>query len=195
MATDRTCAIAFALFMAGCATSSKNFKPKELAPGEGVFLGKVKVYIDGNDLTRRCYIGFNEDRKPYVSLDESGQVIAKSKTGPTSLSFLICTEFGLISVNHSCEWKGANFVNAGSGKQTYFGNVRIDWAPSGSGAKKAAAALTGGLGAGLSGAVNSCGDQQITVTNEPDEIKTVYQEIDPNLNVEASLISKPGTEK
>src|SRR5260221_4715587 len=103
----------------GCATSSKNFNLNDVAPDEGVFVGKIKIAVDGKDLTDHCYVGFNGNNKPYINLDKTGLVIGKSKKGNTSLSFIICTDYGLISVNHDCHWKNSTFTNAGGNIRTY----------------------------------------------------------------------------
>jgi hypothetical protein len=184
--------VSISILFFGCATSSKSFKTSDVKPDEGIFLGNIKIFIDGEDFTKHCYIGFNGNNKPYINLDESGDVIGKAKIGITELTYVTCLDMGLISVTHSCTWHGTVFSNVGKGKQTYFGNIVLNWSPSGTGAKKAATFLTGGLGAGALSGVNSCGKQEFTIVNTPEKIRKTYRDIDPtHVSIQSNLISGP----
>jgi len=176
-----------------CATSSTSLNVNDVKKDEGVFVGNIKVIVDGDDLTTHCYIGFNSDHKPYISLDSSGLVIGKAKAGTTGLTFVTCVDIGLVTKTHSCTWNGLDFLNAGNGKQTYFGNIRINWSPSGKGLKTTQAPAGGLPSDTVTSVVNYCGKQEITISNEIEPSKNAYAKLDPtHLNFQTNLIKSPG---
>lgn len=183
--------VSISVLIANCASSSKNFNTKDVKADEGIFVGNIKVFLNGEDFTKHCYIGFNGNNKPYISLDESGNIIAKTKIGKNTLTYIGCLEVKFISENHVCNWIGAEFLNVGKGKQTYIGNIRVDWNPSGGGGKKALS-LFGGAGAGLASGMSDCGTHEVKITNEPSGIKKAYSALDPgHTNFHVSVITSP----
>jgi hypothetical protein len=166
----------------GCSTVTTEFNPKEVKPDEGVIVGFVQVFEDGKDVTRNCTVSFNKNA-PYVALRGNGLVIAPAKVGPIAITRVACLT-GAMSARQ-CSFEGATFENVGHGKQTYFGDVKLEWNPSGANALLVSMSP-------LAGAVAGCNGLKFSVTNETQDIKDAYKKRDPeHVNVHVSLVSKP----
>ncbi len=132
-----------------CATNSKNLKLSTIKPEQGAFYGRVKIFIDNEDVTGNCYIGSKDlnDERVYFNLDQDGLFSGISKRGENWISELRCRK-GMS--NYSFLWKNKEltFQNAGNKKKTYFGDVTINW-DSKNDNTNYALFLLGGLGGGI----------------------------------------------
>lgn len=137
--------LALGLFLAGCATTYKDFKTAYIKPNEGVAIGKVNIKYNGKDLNKECAVCLNSVNGPCQNLTDEGLVFKNIPKGEASIRRIACKDTSLQHYNMS----GANF-QVGEGV-TYFGQVDIDWANKG-GFK--ASDMFGAIGAAISESSN-----------------------------------------
>lgn len=175
-----------ALFLlAGCATTSKDFKPQALKPDEGAVVGKVVVLYNGNEFTDQCAICFNSVNGPCYKLDKTGFVVMKIKAGPTSVRRLSCMD---TSEQHY-DMNGANF-EVTPGAKTYFGDLVFDWKNKGGFKVSSMFGLVGAIGDQSS----NDGVLKVKVSSNPKRTLMSYNEIvreDVKLPTKSSIVSLP----
>lgn len=132
-----------------CATNSKNLKLSTIKPEQGAFYGRVKIFIDNDDVTGNCYIGSKDpsDERVYLNLTQDGLFSGISKSGENWISELRCRK-GMSFYTFLWERKEFTFQNVGNKQKTYFGDVTINWDSNFDNTNKALF-LLGGLGGGI----------------------------------------------
>ena len=146
--------LAYALTLLGCATSSSNLKPSELAPDKGAFFGHVQIFNQAEDITSSCYVEFtdkDDHRKQYTSLDKTGWVFTTGVPGETYLSMGICTIGGFFKKNIHFNTRDLKFNISDQNTIAYFGHVVIRMNDDGS-VPVAAYMLGGAVGGAIAGA-------------------------------------------
>lgn len=113
------------VFLSGCATTYKDFKPSQVKPEEGVAIGKVNIKYNGKDFNKECAVCLNSVNGPCQNLTPEGFVFKNIPKGEASLRRIACKDTSLQHYNMN----GATFqVVEGT---NYFGNVEIEWANKG----------------------------------------------------------------
>lgn len=121
--------LAAILFLVSCALPQKadRVDPDRVEEGKGLILGRLKVILNGENVSRKCYALFKGEKLAQINLSESGLVFAEASSGANELHSIRCEDWGVIPVTHRCGFKDASFENQGRRKVTYFGELHIHW--------------------------------------------------------------------
>lgn len=105
---------------AGCASTLKDFTPPK-KDSENTVVGRVSIFVNGNDETEHCMIWFNESPRRWYKLGPQGLVAYKIRRGPARLSSIFCPGSG------SYDLQGNEFTVSADSRTTYFGDVTLRW--------------------------------------------------------------------
>lgn len=174
------------LFFA-CATSSTDLDLSRLEKEEGVFFGKITVYENDEDVTKKCYAEFtdrNESRVIYTSLDQTGRVYAKGPKQETYLSLLLCNSGGLMSTLRRIESRNLRFMNSGSSEAVYFGDVTFKMNTKGD----SVSPLVFLGGGAVAGAVAAAGGTHPTAVSVKDHLSSAEKDFRIRFGEKASVL-------
>jgi len=168
--------IAVAVSFAGCASAPRSLNPNELSADQGAFFGNVTVFNNGQNVTRGCYLVFtdsNEDRKAFISMDDTGWVFAAADPGTTFLSNINCKIQGSgLPYNSYYETRQLKFEVRKGKDFAYFGHVEVELNSDGSGVA-AATLLAGSIGNAIA-ANAAAGNERFRITNRIEDAVAVY---------------------
>lgn len=113
------------LYLSGCATTYKDFKPTEVKPNEGVAIGKVNIKYNGKDMNKECAVCLNSINGPCQNLTDEGFIFKNVPKGESSIRRIACKDTSLQHYNlNGAIFQVAEGIN-------YFGQVDIEWANKG----------------------------------------------------------------
>lgn len=117
------------LLFVGCAAKpAVSLDPSHIANEEAAILGHITATNRDVDETEHCYAEFQNtagQRVAYLSMDESGWIMATVPPGPTRLALVVCTIYGGVTENVYHSFLDGSFVVPGHDKLAYFGHVVI----------------------------------------------------------------------
>jgi hypothetical protein len=106
------------IFLAGCASSYKDFKVSDVDDDEGIAIGKINVVYNGETYNEECKICISDTCH---KLTEEGYVFMPLGQGTAIIEKLYCKD----GIEQNQAFQGAQFmVKQGV---TYFGDVTFNW--------------------------------------------------------------------
>jgi hypothetical protein len=122
------CGLAAAL-NAGCASKpAVSLDPSSIEHEEAAILGHITAYNQDIDETGHCYAEFQNtagERVAYLSLDETGWVMATVPPGPVKLAYVACVIYAAVTQTVVHQFEDASFVVPGQNKLAYFGHLAV----------------------------------------------------------------------
>ena len=189
-ASSRLVGLILLLLVSGCATS-KLTRLEDLSPREAVAIAKIRVMLNGKDVTKDAAVLFNAPStgipKYDYKVDENGYVFAKLPVGENSINYILHPD--RITQHHFRSGE-LNFQLSEGRALYYVGDITFDWQGMGSSANWAIAIAVGGLLPGpLAGGAASQGRIVVAVESNPARAQEEFRRKFPNdRNVITSLL-------
>ncbi|MCK4654270.1 MAG: hypothetical protein KAU01_07485 [Candidatus Cloacimonetes bacterium] len=171
------------LILTAC-VANKQLTTLQREPNESIIVGKIKVLYNGNDVTDKSYLCFNEratgkyDYKP----DSTGYIITKLPVGDGFLSRITYT-----NIIYNLPKDMALFHVSDSNKIHYIGDLTVNWV----GPKSKISGMFGLVGA-IIDELNNDGDLEVyAINNQNETMKYFYNKFQTDMEVENIVLNVP----